>query len=64
MPMYVVEVNGYQTLIRARTPNVARREAIEGYVTVRVRLATEADVAWQRGMGGAVPEKEARRIAK
>ena len=57
MTKWTVEINGRMTIIEARTPERAVREAIEDFATVSVREATDDDIAWYVGMGGALADE-------
>jgi hypothetical protein len=58
MLIKVTLFGGYKGLIAARTLKAGLAQALrdEGASNVqRVELASEADVAWIRGMGGRIP---------
>ena len=59
MPNYYVETSmgcGIREARSLRSAEVTARREAGTYNEPRVRLATEADIAWVKAMGGWVPE--------
>lgn len=64
MPLYTVSVNGSMTVVRARTPETAKRYAIDQYVIASVHPTTDDELAHFTGMGGRVMETPSVRRGK
>lgn len=59
MRIYLTDIGSHVTLDLASSLRAARSAALKEHGTrnvTAVRLATEADIEWVRGMGGRVPK--------